>query len=123
MASRGKYGEVKTTLAGYSFASKAEAALFQELKLKEKAGLLTDIKIQDKVSLSRAKIIYIADFSALNLETEEREWYEFKGFETEKWRIKRRLWMSYGPGKLLIYKGRVGKIFLHETLTPKTEEE
>jgi len=46
-------------------------------------------------------------------------WVEFKGFETASWRIKRKLWLHYGPGPLEIYKKGNNGVKLTETLTPK----
>jgi hypothetical protein len=51
------------------------------------------------------------------------EYYaEAKGFEDEKWRIKRRLYEHYGPAPLQIWvrQGKKG-IVLRETIVPKGE--
>jgi len=114
-----KYSNVRVSKAGYSFASKGEAALFDLLNLRVKAGELEDLRIQQTVMLTNAKIKYIADFSALCVESGEMQWFEYKGYETPEWRIKRRLWLSYGPGKLFIYKSKSGKVALYETLIPE----
>lgn len=113
-----KYGSTKVSHAGYSFASKAEAGLFDLLSLLERAGEIRNLKCQDTVYLTEARIQYRADFTAWDIKLEQQVWYEFKGFETDAWRIKRRLWMHYGPGILKVYKGRAGAIRLHEELKP-----
>lgn len=99
-----KYGAKRVSHAGYSFHSKGEAGLFDLLKLMEKAGELSDIKTQDVVYLTEARIMYKPDFRVLT-KAGETEWHEYKGFETPEWRIKRRLWIAYGPGKLHVWKG------------------
>lgn len=99
---------------GISFASKAEAALYQVLKLRESQGEIEDIKCQVQVYLTEAKILYKPDFSYTK--NGKTIWAEFKGFETAVWRIKRRLWKHYGPGPLEVYKGSSKNVFLFETI-------
>lgn len=114
-----KYGNKKTEHAGYSFGSKLEAAGFDLLKLKELAGEIKILNVQDRVSLTNANIIYIADFKCLDIATNKEYWVEIKGFETDVWRIKRRLWMHYGPGRLIVYKGNKHGLFIDEEILPK----
>ena len=113
-----KYKNVRISHAGYAFASKGEAALFDELKLREKAGELKDIKCQTHVYLTLARINYIADFSAIDVKENCPVWFEFKGFETDVWKIKKRLWKYYGPGALFIYGGNYTKIRFIEAVIP-----
>lgn len=115
---KNRYNNVPTEKNGQSFASKAEAALFEYLCLLEKAGEITDIRSQQHVYLTDARILYIADFSAIKVSTGDRIWMEQKGFETAVWRIKRRLWQWYGPGPLQIFKGDYRKISLYEEIIP-----
>jgi len=114
-----KYKNSKTTFAGRRFDSKAEAGLFGHLKLLELAGEIKDIRCQESVYLTDARIQYIADFSCFHVESNQKQWVEFKGLETAVWRIKRRLWMHYGPGKLVVYKGSHKRIFIAEEIVPK----
>ncbi len=120
--SKTKYGNKKVEHAGRRFDSKLEAALYDYLLLLEKAGELSDIHSQETIYLSDARIIYKPDYSAVDTATGVRKYHEAKGFETTDWRIKRRLWMSYGPAPLLIYKGSARSFKLHETLVPKVRE-
>lgn len=101
---RHKYGAQKTEYAGQSFASKLEAAVFQILKLFEKAGALTLLQCQDHVYLTEARILYIPDFKC-QASDGEVFYVEAKGFKTPEWMIKKRLWSKYGPGDLWIYEG------------------
>lgn len=115
---KAKFGNKKTQRDGRSFASKLEAELYDLLRLRELAGEIQFLKCQVQVHLTDARIIYKPDFSYLNLVKNRNEWAEGKGFETPEWRIKRRLWMHYGPGPLLVYK-KSGTLFLAEEIIPK----
>lgn len=117
-----KYNAVKVKHAGYSFASQLEAGLFYELKLLEETGAVTDIKLQPHVYLTKAKILMIPDFSAFDVKADHLVYFEAKGFETDVWRIKRRLWMKYGPAPLRIYFRQGKGLFLKEELVPYDEE-
>ncbi len=118
-----QFNNVVSNLAGYSFSSKLEAAVFQLLQLREAAGEIKDIKVQDSVYLTNAKIQYIADFKFTYCESGDDGWAEAKGFANEKWPIKRRLWISYGPGILEIYKGTWQRPELVEKINPKAHAE
>src|SRR5579871_2080627 len=109
---------MRVSHAGYSFASKLEADLFDYLKLMEYAGEISDIATQTHIKLTRAGIVYVADFSALNLKTKEAEYFEAKGFETDVWKIKKSLWKYYGPGKLHIFYRQGKGLSNAETITP-----
>lgn len=113
-----KFGNKQVSHAGLSFHSKAEASLYDELYLMQQAGLIRELKCQDTVYLTRARIMYKPDFSAFDVGSNEKVYYEFKGYETPEWRIKKRLWKEYGPGRLKIYKGSAKKIYLVEEIVP-----
>lgn len=49
--SRSKYGAKKTIVDGHKFDSKKEAARYLELKLLERAGQITELKLQPKFLL------------------------------------------------------------------------
>ena len=118
---RGKYGGIQTqTTDGYQFPSKLEAAVYEILKLREKQGELSDIRCQVRVKMTRSEIAYIADFQAIEVISGKKVYVEAKGFETAIWRIKRRLWMQYGPGRLTIYKGHYKSPFISEVIVPDT---
>jgi len=117
---RNKYGAKKIERKpGLWFASKLESAVYDILLLREKAGEISEIKCQDTVYLTDARIIYKPDFRFLNNETGNLEWSEAKGLELQAWRIKRKLWMYYGPGNLLVYMGSWQRPFLKETIEVK----
>jgi hypothetical protein len=112
------YQTPKVSHAGYSFGSKGEASLFDYLKLREKVGEIINVEVQKHVKLTKAGIVYIADFMAWDCVLEQPVWYEYKGFETEVWKIKKRLWKYYGPGRLEIYYGVPGP---KEEIIPEIE--
>lgn len=114
-----KYNNRKETRYGISFASKLEASVYDELKLLESAGQISDLRCQDIVYLTAARIGYRVDFSAHNENTGERWYYEAKGYPTDVWKIKRRLWLQYGPGTLEIWGGTWIKPKVIETIYPK----
>lgn len=116
---KNKFGAKRTERAGYSFASRLEATVFDMLKNREKAGEIKDLKCQVQVYLTEARIIMKPDFSYENCSTGEIEYCEAKGAETDVWRLKRRLWLFYGPGLMHVWKGHYAHIFLDETLRPK----
>lgn len=100
-----KFGAKRTELVGRSFASRGEANCFLYLQAMEQAGEIRDITCQQTVLLTDAKIRYIADFKFWDIKLDQWVWADFKGFETEVWNIKKRLWKFYGPGILRVYKG------------------
>jgi len=114
-----KYRNKKTSIDGYCFSSKLEASVYLELKRLENLNQIKIEQTQAQVHLTNAKILYKPDFKILNLNTNEIEYIEAKGVETASWRIKRKLWMYYGPGKLTIYKGNSTRVFISEVLQPK----
>jgi hypothetical protein len=104
---------------GYTFASKLEASVYKILKMRKLSGEIEVTQNQSNIHLTDAKILYIPDFKCLYKKSNETFWVEAKGFETAEWRIKRRLWKAYGPGKLEIWMGSHLKPFLKEILIPK----
>ncbi len=118
MWTKTKYGNKRTESCGISFASQLEAALYDHLKLLETGGVIKDISCQVNVHLTDAKILMIPDFSAFDIDLNEKVFYEAKGIETDVWRIKRRLWKHYGPGRLSVYKGTARSLKCVETIIP-----
>lgn len=110
-----KYGAKRTG----GFASKLENALHELLLLREKCGEIKDIKCQDHVYLTEARILYIPDFKYFDCHSKLDCWAEGKGFESPRWPTIKKLWKFYGPGRLEIYKGSYKHLRLDETITPK----
>ena len=112
------FSKYRATRVG-NFASKLEKAVYETLRIMEACKEIKNIRTQTQVHLSDAKILYKPDFEYENCKTGETEWAEAKGVETAEWRIKRRLWIHYGPGKLNVWKGSYSKPYLHETIEVK----
>ena len=63
-----KFGNVKTVVDGFEFASKKEARRYGELRMLERAGHLSDLKVQPRFDLSvnGSKVCaYVGDFEYL----------------------------------------------------------
>jgi hypothetical protein len=104
-------GQIHTSMNKYNnirsngFASKLESAVFNMLSLLQKAKEIKDLRCQDPVELTCAKIRCKIDFSYTDVKTKQTVYVEAKGVVTERWRIIAKLWPWYGPGELLIYGG------------------
>ncbi len=93
-----KYRNKKTTIDDIAFASKGEANRYCELKLLERAGLISDLQLQPKFELQpkfkkdgktiRA-INYIADFQYI--ENGQIVVEDFKGVITKEFAIKKKM--------------------------------
>lgn len=116
-----KYGAQKVETDGHSFSSKLELAVYQMLKHRQLAGEITAIQVQAHVYLTDARILYIPDFRC-TLENGEDLFVEAKGFQTDVYRIKRRLWMHYGLAPLEVWMGSPTRLRLEETIIPKIKE-
>jgi len=96
-----KFAAVKTN----GFASKLENAVYNILLWLKASGEISDIKCQVPIYLTEAKIKCLIDFSYLD-KKKTRIYCEAKGAETDRWKIIKKLWRHYGPGDLVIYKGK-----------------
>ena len=117
-----KMGQTKVSLDGYSFASKLEASVYGILKLREKAGEIKILQVQDHIYLTIARIGYIPDFKCLDLKTNEEFHVEAKGYPNDTWPLKKKLWKFYGPGRLEIWTGSHVNPALTEVITPRGAE-
>lgn len=116
---RNKAGNTRTKTDGYSFASKLEAAVYQILKLREKAGEIEIIKTQNIIELTEAKIKWRADFLCEYLPSRERFLVEAKGYEDLRWAVIYKLLGFYCHHKVEIWMGSYKKPFLKEIIVPK----
>lgn len=103
---RTKYNSRKVTRYGITFDSKLELAVYEYLLVDQQEGQLFSLTHHPKpyVYLTLAEIEYRPDFSAY-LPHGELVYFEAKGKETASWKLKRRLWEYYGPGRLRIFAG------------------
>lgn len=98
-----KYYNQKTrTPDGIVFDSKREAARWNQLKLMEKAGIITDLQRQVKYELipkqdGERSCSYKADFVYRDANTGQMVVEDTKGYRTEAYKIKRKLMLyKYG---------------------------
>jgi len=116
-----KYNASKVESDGHSFSSKLELAVYGLLKMRKLAGEIKEIQVQAHCYLTEARILYIPDFRCVMADGSEL-YVEAKGYETDVYRIKCRLWKHYGFGPLEIWKGSPTRLNLHETILPKTNK-
>lgn len=114
-----KFGNKRVEEGGKSFASQGERECYRYLLNLQDLGEIEDVRLQDSVTLTRAKIRMIPDFSAYEKKLGQRVYYEFKGHETDVYKIKLKLWRHYGPGILYVYKQNSKGLYLYETINPK----
>lgn len=90
---RHKFGAVATVVDGHTFPSKAEARRYQELRLLEKAGQITKLRLQPRYDLhvNGQKIgEYRGDFEYTSLPTCARITEDVKGVKTPMYRWKKK---------------------------------
>jgi hypothetical protein len=113
MAGMRKYGNKKTEVDGYVFDSKAEAARYQELKLMQQAGVISQLQRQwtfelqpaftDNEGKRQAAIRWVADFTYTEGGKVIAE--DVKGMVTQVFSIKARLFRyKYRDVELRIVK-------------------
>ncbi len=92
-----KYKNKKIAIDNITFDSKKEARRYNELKLMEKAGLITNLALQPKFLLqdkfkykgkTYRKIEYIADFSYVRMKDDVLVIEDVKGLKTDVYRLK-----------------------------------
>lgn len=97
---RSKYGSAKTEVDGIVFDSRKEARRYAELKIREKAGEITALRLQPEYELipkyrknghTIRKTTYRADFEYIEKETGQLVVEDVKGFRTETYRLKKKL--------------------------------
>lgn len=103
-----KFHAKKTTVDGFTFDSKREAARYGELKLLERAGKIRDLQRQVRVELVPPfncdgkhfrGIYYVVDFTYTDSEGSE-VWEDVKGMKTPVYLLKRKL-VAYRYRKII----------------------
>lgn len=114
ISTRNKYGARKVG----GFPSKLESAVHDILKWRVDAGEITDLRRQHTVVLQGGKritrISWIIDFSFI--ENGELAFAEAKGFATDVYKMKLKLFRANPQGTLYIYKGNWRKPMLAEVI-------
>jgi Protein of unknown function (DUF1064) len=97
---RNKFNAVKTTIDNITFHSKKESVRYGQLKLYEKGGLITDLRLQVSYELIPKLVIngkteraikYIADFVYFDTVHKVEVVDDCKGYRTDIYKIKYRL--------------------------------
>lgn len=101
---KSKYSSAKTDIDGITFDSKKEAEFYAELKLRERAGEISHLRLQPRYLLQEAfkhdgkqyrEIEYVADFEYV--ENGVTVVVDVKGFKTAVYMIKKKLFLyKYG---------------------------
>jgi hypothetical protein len=92
MKYRTKYGNQKTEYDGHKFDSKKEARRYQDLKIMEQAGAISNLKLQVRFPLTIGGILictYVSDFTYKEGSRECVE--DTKGFKTPEYKLKKKL--------------------------------
>ena len=98
---RNKFGAIKTKVDGILFSSKGEAGRYSELKVLEKVGVITNLKLQQKFALNfyGFKICtYIADFTYNEPSNSMLIVEDFKGVQTAVFKLKWKMMKAIFPG-------------------------
>ena len=103
---KNKYGNDKIIVQGIKFDSKREAQRFQHLRLMERAGLISDLKLQVPIPLigqygplkgaSGRALTYRADFTYIDTSTGKLIVNDAKGFETTAYKLKKAILAAQG---------------------------
>lgn len=109
-----KYHNRKTVLDGITFDSEGEANRYAELKLLQRAREISDLELQPRFTLlptfkkngkTHRAITYTADFKYIDKDGSTVV-EDFKGYETDTFKIKRKLFEHKYPDlELRIVKG------------------
>jgi len=89
-----KYHAIRTEVDGIKFASKKEAARYQELRLLERADSIRDLRLQVKYSLDVNGVHicnYLADFVYYDYRINTEIVEDSKGMRTSVYRLKCKL--------------------------------
>lgn len=88
-----KYGAIRTAVDNLSFASRAEAARYQELTLLLQMQSIKQLRLQTKWPLIVNGITigaYVSDFDYLDADTETLTVEDVKGMRTPLYKLKRK---------------------------------
>ena len=87
-----KYGAKQAIVDGYTFASQREANRYRELRLLQKAGVITNLELQKRYSI-KVNGVHVCDYIS-DFEYDENGKHvveDSKGVRTPVYKLKRRL--------------------------------
>lgn len=91
---KNKYGAIRTTVDGITFASKKEAARYQDLKLLERSGAIEDLRLQPRFPIlieGKKVCTVVLDFAYMDNRTEEAIFEDVKGRDNPLSKLKRKM--------------------------------
>jgi hypothetical protein len=92
---RNKYSAESSWIDGHRFASKAEAKYYMTLKLRERLGEVTDVRLQEPFVVLGPKgqvvTTYRSDFTFWDVKEGRRRVIDVKGVETPTFKLKKRV--------------------------------
>jgi hypothetical protein len=97
LATRSKYGAVRTVVDGISFASKKEAAKYAELKMLQKIGEISGLQLQPRFKFVHNGVecgTYVADFLYVT-KAGVSVTMDVKGFKTELYRRNKKMMKAF----------------------------
>lgn len=106
-----KYYNITTEVDGIKFDSRKEANRYKELKIMERGGLISHLRLQprfdlqasftDRNGIKHRAIEYVADFEYI-CKVQGHIVEDVKGFKTELYRLKKKLFLFKYPNFTLI---------------------
>lgn len=111
-----KFGAKRTTIGARTYDSVGEAYRAGQLAILQRAGEISDLQHQVTFRLTAAEITYRADFTYQERGRMVAE--DFKGVETERFRIIKKLWQHYGPCLLRITKRKGTRVLTVQEIMP-----
>lgn len=97
-----KYSAIRTEVDGITFASKREAARYQELKLLQRGGMISNLELQPVFPIIINGVRcgkYIADFAYFDGAARITE--DVKGMKTPVYRLKKKIVEALYPGLVI----------------------
>lgn len=109
-----KYHAIRTTVEGITFDSKAEAHRYEQLRMCERGGLISQLERQTKFVLipkseHGREICYRDDFTYYDIEKKQWVYEDVKGFKTPVYKLKKRMLAEKGIMITEVRNGREGK--------------
>lgn len=114
---RNKYGNVKVKVGKFEFDSKAEAAMYTELKALVRKGRIVGLQLQPEFELLprivladgkvQRPITYTADFLFYDSKLGRRRVIDCKGWKTQVYKLKKKMFNAKFAGENLVLEETV----------------
>lgn len=104
VAKKSKYSNKKIEFDGHTFDSKKELSCYLNLRIMERSGMITDLKLQVTFELNQGgthSLKYIADFTYI--ENGELKVVDAKGYKTVTYKKKAKLMLQVHRIKIIEY--------------------